>query len=109
MREYFHDWRRKTGAAALVMACALMVLWKRSFQDLDELALFGGHIHSNGGMIILWYMHGRQIPSSEAVVWEARTAWQMPHWYIAGTLTLLSAWLLLKKPRTKPNQTDDSK
>ena len=35
MREFFHGWRRKMGAATLVIACVLMMLWVRSYLICD--------------------------------------------------------------------------
>lgn len=55
MREFFHGWRRKAGCVALVMACAMMVFWFRSYvvsnaicylgRDRDHrVALESGHV-----------------------------------------------------------------
>src|SRR5689334_20227541 len=39
MLTFFHGWRRKMGAAALVMACVLMAGWLRSQIAIDVFAI----------------------------------------------------------------------
>jgi hypothetical protein len=37
MRAFFHGWRRKAGVFTLVMACAVTIVWMRSWLIIDEM------------------------------------------------------------------------
>ncbi|MBS0206006.1 MAG: hypothetical protein JSS49_24200 [Planctomycetes bacterium] len=115
MTSFFHGWRRKAGCVLLVIAVLLMAAWGWS-----------GHIHvaisfplyaqqhriayRNGD--ILW---SSQSPSdSYGMEWSVEQfnktrhgrrhfddAWEFPPWAPVLSLTVLSAYLILWKPRTR--------
>ena len=70
MREFFHGWRRKLGCVLLVMAAVLTRKWGR-----------------------------HPICIETPTGWEMSESWVFQHWQIAIALTLLSAYLILWKPR----------
>lgn len=134
MRVFFEGWRRRSGCATLVMACIFMAGWFRSFVILDSLAYSGsGRQYQIGSWdgYILWMSgvpvsdvellnfkwdrmtFGPLIPESEisdvfmnSENWKPFVKWTIPYWSVALPLTLVSAWLLLTKPRKKPPITE---
>lgn len=59
MRDVFNGWRRKVGCTALVMACALMVGWMRSYYYVDVITLNSGRrtsdqFQSASGYLVCW-------------------------------------------------------
>lgn len=124
MGEYFRGWRRKLGLITLGLACALTLGWLRScykrdrivFQDYTSLIGIKDRIE-NGKIAGL--ISEKQLISLTA--WEAVESinnvkiggWMMlfdhapvysvPYWQITIPITLLSAYLLLSKPRQKPS------
>ena len=128
MREFFKGWRRKAGGGLLVMACGLVGMWVRSLYIYDTLAapqLNRQHIIDSVNGHIWWTgcqsepdwgfmstaLH-QQLTTSEhfAMRWSLvanseklrLTQWVIPYWLITVPLTLLSAYLLLWKPRKSP-------
>ena len=124
MREFFKGWRRKVGCVALVMAVVVFCAWMRSMIVTDSLWINTGttlhQLHSCRAS--LWW---ESRPDEKAPRWywkSYRTQnWENigtrlfivedygPHrcvriayWPFAVTLTLLSACLILWKPRPKP-------
>ncbi len=121
MREFFHGWRRKAGCVTLVMALTLTGIWVRSSIIIDEvLVTWPGNRHnylvSLPGRILLdfwdleyapetyWIQH----PCSLSVIndrlnWfeENHATFDIPYWIITIPLTLLSAYLILWKPRKR--------
>lgn len=125
MREFFRGWRRKVGAATLVIACLVTSAWVRSQSMADDIFFTVGdrrhHLRSAydrffwGG----WPAEGRhgvhrssdRIEDLEAadfnwgLYWFRETPpnssihWTTPYSNVTPILTLLSAWLLLSKPR----------
>ena len=123
MREFFDGWRRKAGCVSLVMACALMLAWARSTVVADAMTLgFLSQTHvvlSDGGNV-LWWNRGREplMPYWDSGMVRGKTmkdnyelktghllpvnyAWSVPFWAIVWPLTLLSAYLILWKPRKR--------
>lgn len=125
MREFFKGWRRKAGVVTLVMACALMVGWMRSRVRYDVVSFpFGDRqqlIQMTHGQVYWWgittiskakfrWLSGA--PQTAALIDESRSGfrddegwawrfreWKASHLNIAISLTLLSAYLILWKPR----------
>ena len=100
MREFFRGWRRKVGCFTLVMVCWLMAqtlllreynaeLWEafeRSKESID-------HEYKPDGTIVWDYGNG--------AIHVLRRFSFVPYLAIVIPLTLLSAYLILSKPRTK--------
>ncbi len=126
MGEFFRGWRRKAGLVTLAMALLLMAGWLRSYVIQDVLSInenrtlrlivsFNGHFNSfNGHLnwerltpsvflptssmpVVRW----RSFPFNNPAVWRNSRAllWTVPYWAFVLPLTLLSAWLILIKPR----------
>ena len=116
MREFFHGWRRKLGCVTLVMACVLLGMWGRStlvvvlmhFDIRDRLYW----MESRNGVLI-WgcseYESGEvhvgngwsAIPTNGPVGSDCYGPFWVTYLHPAIALTLLSALLLLWKPRTR--------
>lgn len=150
MQDYFHSWQRRAGIVTLVIACALLGGWLRSFRTLDSLFLHGNHwrygISSVDGRI--WLINTTPLLGESWVDWNSREhesefdpmegtdiVWRydwagfhigtytrpipsqtasgkfevfslmIPYWAIAMPLALLSAYLIVLKPRTSPATT----
>jgi hypothetical protein len=129
MSEFFKGWRRKTGCVALVMACVLMGMWVRSRYLVDELSAlmpldvnnytlmsYSDCIHmtvwKQAGLTPVegwrWKSERLDAPRSVTIIdsWavellEDGLLWQIPYWFLVMPLTLLSAYLILWKPRPK--------
>ena len=127
MREFFHGWRRKAGCVALVLACAVMGLWFRSFAIFDVISLANGQqqhqIASASGRLFWGAWRERSRHSRPRNEWERigtsrRTRdevdiqlesfhnfrWIIPYWSVVLPLTLLSAYLILWEPRKRTEQ-----
>jgi hypothetical protein len=122
MHTFFHGWRRKAGVVALVMALALMGGWIRSYALLDDvsfstpwrshcivsasgkLSWVAGYeehwplawvtvsrIDDDGGLEALYF--------GEPSIFDSR--WIVSYWIPTIPLTLLSAYLILWKPRKR--------
>jgi len=133
MRDFFKGWRRKVGCVTLMMACVLSAAWIRNQSIVDYLE-YGyrnclWEIQSNTGWVsISRRTYEREItrlgfrastyPSKPAYGKSFRFGWfsedfgwghtnvcSLPCWSIVLPLTLLSAFLLLGKPRVaKPKK-----
>jgi hypothetical protein len=134
MREFFHGWRWKVGVAMLVLACVFAAGWVRSLSTIDEIAMPIGRmtelifVSLNGRVWIDWggrYPHLPQKPLWDSVrlsdtakaatmaggadeLEHALRASLVPYWSIVIPLTLLSAYLLLSKPRVANRQNQRS-
>jgi len=132
MREFFRPFRRKLGVLVLVLACVFAGMWIRSTMFYDVISFGNTPrqqaIFSIGGRLTYWMytLHSpdtpyRQVQSARfesadlparlesiATTRELLTAtdnlveFWLPYWAIVSPLTLLSAWLLIGKPRRKP-------
>lgn len=121
MSLYFKPLRRKIGVTTLVLACLFMGGWFRSLITSETLAILciaGGS--SEGAIAVrpldrfrlvpVWREGGsisKSIKSTDS--WKRfqcyidlnRLIFVFPYWSIVVPLTLLSAWLLLSKPRNR--------
>jgi len=126
MGDFFHGWRRKAGVAGLVMACCWAFGWIRSCVSHDSVQInFGdctylditSSIHglsiarffANGGpleLTVVWRVdHGKFewfFPSKPKMIQGnafGYTVCAISYSSIVIPLTLISAYLLLVKPR----------
>ncbi len=103
MREFIRGWKRKIGVVTLLMACLFMSWWIQSFGKFvgDFYFPYGGSLRSLDGRLsyrgytteLLQNSHGKGINEVEY--------WSIPYWSIVPPLVVLSAYLLLTKPRAK--------
>lgn len=109
MGDYFKPLRRKIGVVTLVVACMFAATWVRGFVRCDLFNLPNQLAIANDRKT-LSLVKPRRMPhgwgitnfSSQYRVWngvELVPVFVVPYWSIVITLTLLSAWLLLSKPR----------
>ena len=110
MKEFFHGWRRKAGVVTLVMACAFVSfrLWVDRQEEWVHLSL-GDIERDDYRGVWVW------IDRSESLRWEyghgyhpftydggrPRLSGTIPQWASTFPLTLLSAYLILWKPRKR--------
>ncbi|MBS0201248.1 MAG: hypothetical protein JSS49_00005 [Planctomycetes bacterium] len=125
MREFFKGWRRKVGVMTLVVACAVWGLWLRSKTDVQGPSPFGypEHIQIGNNRFqsfngqFEWYHESHVetlvFPASngEGTTTIAMTEINNPifvvwYFFIVLSLTLLSAYLILWKPRIRKERTD---
>ena len=128
MREFFKGWRRKVGCVTLVMACVFAVGWVRSLTRRDTFDFGRVEIVSleSSLAVAIWPRSNLRLPqwftedsrsidsvfgphgcrSRGAGFWSSGIADLQstlivvaPYWSIVIPLTLLSAYLLLSKPR----------
>lgn len=123
MREFFRPFRRTLGVLTLMVTCRFMALWVRSHSVVDLVtspSIAGLHV------LIFSYPEGidpgltfeepvtllrSAAATSYLGIWYAyphagaqTEGPRIPHWSIVIPLTMLSAWLLLSKPRpTRPS------
>ena len=121
MRDYFKPLSRKLGVLTLVMACALMAIWMRSYSQVD-FQFFPHHdSDANTGYIAIskgYLMWGvfryyeflidvtfKDILADGRLIIGNRpgrmTCRLVPFWLIVLPLTFPSAYLLLSKPPAK--------
>ena len=125
MRSFFHGWRRKAGVVTLAVACALCTMWMRSLSIQDVCVFqFGStasDVLSQRGMIYwhvtrfegeLKYSFDRfytaafaaddELAGPERRIWDDNEEWySLPYPLLVLPLTLLSAYLILWKPRKR--------
>ena len=124
MGEFFKGWRRKAGLVTLAMACVLTVMWMRSRRVFDVVEFTNGsqqHQIASASAKLYWgaweesdiSAHGRNqwysidlafFKHPEEIAYlqldaYANFDWTIPYWSLVLPLTLLSAWLILGKPR----------
>ncbi|MDB5343331.1 MAG: hypothetical protein JWP89_1708 [Schlesneria sp.] len=123
--QFFHGWRRKLGGVTLLIACVFMAIWGRSAFKGDYLRRERGpvshvFVSANGELKSLsWKSSGRLrgdeislglapgflSKSYNATTEELGTSkvpfheFRLQYWSITIPLTLLSAFLILSKPR----------
>jgi hypothetical protein len=119
----YRCWRRKAGIVTLVMACVVTISWVRSrirdesaFVRMYKSAIF---FHHENGRFLIWrddmvneglpfsWESGSIIDASHAST-KTKAKWIFnshkvagQHWALVVPLTLLSAYLLLWKPRKR--------
>lgn len=113
MHEFFHGWQRKVGCVTLVMALAVCAMWIRNSVVSDLFLIGQVSVHfSRGGVVwsiddgSMWHWGSwEHLPKD----WNANgthlhfgsnTA-VVPYWCIVLLLSLLSAYLILWKPRKR--------
>ena len=120
MLTFFYGWRRKVGCVTLVLATMSIGGWIRSLLVSDVAGIGNNTFGSvRGGIwwyktddLDLWEWGSETIDPNRWI--DAGNYWDLtsdhcaiPYWSIVIPLTLLSAYLLLSKPRRKPNQPDE--
>ena len=116
MGKTFKPWRRKIGVLTLLLACVFAMGWIRGIRarDLIDTGRYipgsrGLVIDSNGNSLTVMTRSGDAIcfengeintilPVSNASV-DCNTIIKTPYWSIVAPVALISAWLLLSKPR----------
>lgn len=128
MREFFRGWKRKVGCVTLVFACLFSAGWVRSKTVTDVFHLDSARLLSMDGSLLIEegdFAFG--LPRWTCSRWESLSEtfrivfewewhflglgkgafgddppyWFVPYWSVVTPLTLLSAWLLLSKPRAR--------
>lgn len=123
MHEFFHGWRRKAGVAALILACAVFVGWMRSrvvwevicFERGDRqqaiivlddgIAWESWDLSELGGAVDVWQTFEESdfdsIRSELVGIRELHGVkeWRLSWGLAVSSLSLLSACLILWKPR----------
>jgi len=100
MRGFFKGWRRKMGCVTLCLALSIVGIWMRSYDQWDSFDYGNTFVDSREGVIQrVW--DARNMIFSGGIGSEPETIvyWRVPYWSIVLLLTLLSAYLLLVKPR----------
>jgi hypothetical protein len=117
MGEYFRPWQRKIGVLVLMVACLFAAGWVRGLRT-RHLIDTGRYIPGSRGIVIDSKDHSLTIMSRSGdviclmpdgqlqtiVIASNQTVAleriiKIHYWIIVVPLTLLSAWLLLSKPR----------
>lgn len=130
MGDFFRPLRIKLGLATLLLACAFMAAWMRSFNTADirtdgfQAIHRTFSVHSHSGLTEWFILAGDPTPAchwwfdspivnyhhlveAERIHLRIRQAGEpvlqlmIPHWVIVFVLTLFSAWLLLCKQPAK--------
>lgn len=108
MHIFFYGWRRKAGVVALVMALALVCLWIRSGVAYcsTSLRLHGSQytLFSHNGGVTFWHQKETDFGYKETEWLTPSIVAQRPgcsYPVIVLPLTLLSAYLILWKPRKR--------
>jgi len=99
---YFKPWRRKIGMITLVLACLSAAGWARSISVEDVFSFGGRQLRSHSGLIEEFVDTSIDLTDFFGQIRTTRvrvTYWRVPYWSIVVPLTLLSAYLLLSKPR----------
>jgi hypothetical protein len=137
MHTFFHGWRRTAGCVALVVACALMALWMRSLCFCSSLTMPVASNSAETWVSIdgrlVWCAESEYEPPYQwhdgppqtlanmnvTLDWTyfgfARGSWNgdpfisLSYWSIVLPLTLLSAYLLLWKPKARRSDTSLTK
>ena len=103
MGDYFKPLRRKVGVVTLVMACLFMAIWlegqggSRPLLAIYWNRYYKTQVQSFDGHIQLISLHTNPVAAGYVKVHAV-----VPCWPMISSLTLLSAWLLFSKPRSKP-------
>lgn len=104
---YFSGWRKRVGLLLLVISCLFCVGWVRSFQVVDRLTAFGGRFESHDGSI---ERYGTNVITVGRISGGVTTMyWSVPYCLILALVILPTTYLLLSKPASKPQPTDNSR
>ncbi|MDB5345085.1 MAG: hypothetical protein JWP89_3462 [Schlesneria sp.] len=105
MQEFFHGWRRKTGAVTLAMACAISSVWIHSYFADDTLTIV-----ATGGQHDLSSINGEfrwRAFSSTGLFplfgqrFDESLDLSVSYWPVTVALWTISAYLILWKPRKR--------
>ncbi len=101
MGEFFKGWRRKAGLVTLAMALLLTVAWMRSCVTSDVIISHSqmpstSFESCDGGLCCFQWTDTSTAAQHRT---SRQTLYFIPYWSLVLPLTLLSAWLLLVKPR----------
>jgi hypothetical protein len=124
MREFFKGWRRKTGCVALMLACVVSCIWIRTTRYETEICCdLGGQrilIHADSGVVTWYWWKYRTVGgfdiririadrtdveylfSKLGFVIMSPIRLKLSCAQMVWPLTLLSAYLILWKPRKAP-------
>lgn len=124
MREFFQSWRRKAGLVTLMMALLVIGMWMRSLV-LDDLIQIRYGTRSNvfastnpklvwaasevgeGGFRYWWSSNRPLRQALPQVVGDKRAQrppqWSISYWSLIVPLTLVPAYLIVWKPRERPD------
>ena len=120
MREFFRGWRRKVGCATLVMACVAGAAWSRSYLYSEYIGIgttnrIDVFLSSQGlvrwaaikpppGDRWFWWGSNDTVGLFALMPYDPsmfEPSWPGPYCVIVIPLTLISAYLILWKPRPK--------
>ena len=120
MGDFFKGWQRKTGCVALMMACVVAGMWFRSWHIEESAGVFAGGrkyvLYSHDGELGFLFASPTEKAGFQTYWWSReshhtyRLAWRLQVAYVdvAIPLTLVSACLILWKPRMKAANTTKS-
>jgi hypothetical protein len=102
----YRCWRRKAGVVTLVMACVFTAGWVRSMVTDDYVSAFNRTFYSSKGAFLIGGHFSLDYRTS---AWDSRPGLFPPEMRFSGVpyslmaipLTLLSAYLILWKPRKR--------
>jgi hypothetical protein len=94
MHTFFHGWRRKAGCIALLMTCVTAAGWARSYLTHDSMKF-----RSNRQLYEIASVDG-EIHLRQDIDWQSRLL-IVPYSLQTIPMTLLSAYLILWKPRKR--------
>lgn len=102
MWEFFRGWRRKVGVLTLMMTCIFAAGWVRSFFTIDEFVTEEYRVTNAivsapyGIRFETRYFLDGYFPQ---LGYSSQARFTIPYLSRVGGLTLLSAYLMLSKPR----------
>jgi len=119
MLTFFHGWRPKMGVVTLLLACVLGIGWVRSLLITDDVLVWsyedadvngGGQyrLRSHNQILELFHRHSVYLPVQRTRVGSEESPLYFHYAELEFPLTLLSAYLLLGRPRRPSNQSDDA-
>lgn len=123
MHEFFHGWRRKLGTVVLGIALVSSTAWTRSYLKPAQHSLGSVFVWSVNGTVTLGRIVSQREYVTPGFIQDSTWNWAgftvgtyhqfygrieiiseqliAPYWSITTPMTLLSAYLLLWKPRKR--------
>ena len=105
MREFFKGWRRNLGVLTLILACVVTAWWIKSLFSPTLPYRLQIDFEPQGLRVAIQevefaaFTTGSLVTITRTNSWFNRLVVPLPYWSVVIPLTLLSAWLLLSKPR----------